>query len=83
MPYIPITTYPTTGTRVTSLCPIMLLRAVCKDLDSISIIDVENCGGCPYYRDEDLFWVECGYLPIVLLPGSKFEEEAKWILKSF
>lgn len=83
MAYIPITTYSTTGTRVTGLCPLMVLQATHKDLDSITIIDVDSCGGCPYYWDEDLFWVRCGYPPIVLLPGSKFEGELKWILKSF
>ena len=83
MAYVPIVTYPTTGTRVTGVCPMMLLQATRKDSESIPIIDVDNCGGCFHYRDEDLFWVECKYPPIVLLEGAKFQEELKWILKSF
>ncbi len=69
MPYIPIITYPTTGTRVISMCPLMVLEAAHKNLDSI-FIDADSCGGCYYYRDEDLFWINCGCSPTVILKRS-------------
>lgn len=69
MAYISITTYPTTGTRVIGLCPRMILRATYDDLESIPIISVYDCGGCCFYRDDDLFSVTCGYPPRVWQKG--------------